>query len=188
MRGQLMAQRPHAAQESAPDELDNISDEDYLPKGQVKKLLQRERENSRKIAQEETQKILREQERSQFHMRLKSEFSDFDDVVNPETLELFEQKNPALARTIAKNADPYDMGLQTYSYIKSMGLVEKVPESRRGKEVDKKIEQNAKSIQSPMAYEKRPMAQTFQLTEQSKKDLYKEMMGYGQLASGVPNI
>ncbi len=180
--GQLMASRQPNQAESIPvDELDSVSDEDYIPKGQVKKMLQRERENSRKIAQEEVQKTLLEQEKSQFHSRLKSKFSDFDDVVNPETLELLEQQNPDIARTIVKLGDPYDMGLQSYTFIKSLGLANKIPESRRTKEVDKKIEQNKKTVQSPMAFDKRPMAQTFQMTEEFLSEVNKEMMKYASM-------
>lgn len=179
--GQLMASRQPQAEQAPVDELDNVSDEDYIPKGQVKKLLQRERENSRKIAQEEVQKTLQEQEKSQFHSRLKNKFSDFDDVVNPETLELLEQQNPDIARTIVKLGDPYDMGLQSYTFIKSLGLAQKIPESRRAKEVDKKIEQNKKTVQSPLAYDKRPMAQTFQMTEEYLSEVNKEMMRYANM-------
>lgn len=180
--GQIMAQKPQMAEQSQVDELDNVSDDDYLPKGQVKKLLQRERETARKIAQEEVQKTLHEQEKSQFHTRLKSKFSDFDEVVNPETLELLEQQNPDIARTIVKLQDPYDMGLQSYTFIKSLGLAQKIPESRRAKEIDKKIEQNKKTVQSPLAYEKRPMAQTFQMTEEYLSEVNKEMMKYANFA------
>lgn len=180
--GQLMASRqPQQAEHSQVDELDNVSDEDYIPKGQVKKLLQREREAARKIAQEEVQKTLQEQEKSQFHSKLKSKFSDFDEVVNPETLELLEQQNPDIARTIVKLGDPYDMGLQSYTFIKSLGLAQKIPDSRRAKEVDKKIDQNKKTVQSPLAYDKRPMAQTFQMTEEYLSEVNKEMMRYANM-------
>lgn len=183
MLGQLMARQSIPSEKvTAVDELDNIPDEDYLHKGHVKKLLQKEREEARKIAQEEVQKTLQEQEKAQFMIKLKSKFPDFDDVVNPETLSLLEEQDPDLAKTIVEIGDPYKMGLQSYKFIKSMGIVEKVPETRRGKEVEKKIEQNQKSVQSPMAYDKRPMAQTFQLTEKNKQDLYNEMIKYAQMA------
>lgn len=182
LMGQFMTQKSQASQETQVDEVDSIPDEDYLHKGHVKKLLQKERETARKIAQEEAQKLFQEQEKAQFMTRLKSKFSDFDDVVNSETLDLLEQQDPELAKTIVELGDPYKMGLQSYKFIKSMGLAEKVPEHKRGKEVEKKLEQNQKSVQSPMAFDKRPMAQTFQLTEKNKQELYNEMMKYSQMA------
>jgi hypothetical protein len=182
MFSQAMQTKAEPVQAAPVDELDSVPDEDYIPKGQVKKLLNREREEARKIAQEEIKKQLAEQEKSQFLNRLNAKFSDFNDVVNPETLELLEQQDPELAQTILEIGDPYKMGLQSYKYIKSMGLLDKVPDTRRSKEIDKKIEQNEKTVPSPLAYEKRPMAQTFQLTEKHKQDLYNEMIKFAQMA------
>jgi hypothetical protein len=170
------------------DELDSISDADYLAKGDVKKLLQKEREAIRKEAAQETTRVLEERERANFHNKLRQKFSDFDDVVTPETLELFEQQDPDLAGTIAELKDPYKMGLQTYKFIKSMGIASKAPAHRRSKEVEKRLDQNQKTVQSPQAYDKRPMAQTFQMTEQLKQELWREMNDCSQRASGVPNL
>lgn len=187
--GLLKTQMAAQASQSAPiDEVDSIPDADYIPKGEVKKLLKREREDIKKEAREEAKRILEEQEKANFHKRLKEKFTDFDEVVNPETLELLDNQDPDLARTIADLQDPYKIGLQTYKYIKSMGLSSKVPTQKRMKEVEKKIEQNAKTVQSPLAYDRRPMAQTFQLTEQLKQELWKEMQGYAQAADGVPKL
>ena len=173
---------------SPADELDSISDDDYLPKGKVKSLLKKEREELKREAREEAKRYWEEQEKANFHQRLKSKFADFDDVVTPETLELLDEQDPELAKTIAELQDPYKIGLQTYKYIRSMGLATKAPAHKRSKEVDKKIEQNAKTVQSPLAFDKRPLAQTFMLTEQVKQDLWKEMNQYAQMASGVPQL
>jgi hypothetical protein len=164
------------------DELDTIPPDDYIPFGKVEQLLKRSEQRSEKRAEEAVKKALEDQEKSRFMIKLKSEFPDFDDVVNPETLDLLEQQNPKLAKAIVKSGDPYDMGLQTYMFIKSMNLVDKVPGARRSQEVEKKIEQNSKSVPSPMAFDKRPMAQTFQLTEKNKQELHAEMMRYANMA------
>lgn len=171
-----------------PDELDTVSDQDYIPKGDVAKMIRRDRELTKKEALEEFERKMEEKDRANFHNKLRSKFSDFDDVVTPETLELFEQQDPDLAQTIADLKDPYKMGLQTYKFIKSMGLSSKAPSHRRSKEVEKKMEQNAKTVPSPQSYDKRPMAQTFQMTEQLKKELWREMNEYAQQAGGVPSL
>ena len=59
-----------------------------------------------------------------------------------------------------------------------MNLGDKVPSARRAKEVEKKLEQNAKTVQTPQAYDKRPMAQAFQMSKAEMANIYKEMMGY----------
>ena len=186
----LIQQQVAAQQKVAPsvDELDQISDSDYIPKGDVKKLMQKEKENIKREAVEELKRLQAQQEAANFHNRLRQKFGDFDEIVTPETLELFEQQDPDLAATIAELKDPYKMGLQTYKYIKSMRLVEKAPLHKRTKEVEEKLEKNQKTLQSPQAFDKRPIAQAFQMTEQMKKDLWKEMNQYAQQASGVPNL
>jgi len=184
MLAQMSAQAPKEV-----DELDSISDDEFIPKGKVGKLVRKE---AHRIAQEtvkqETEKLLKKQRESQFKDDLKRQFSDFDDIVNPDTLALLDQQDPELANTIASMGDPYKIGLQCYKYIKALNLSSKVPESRRAKEVEKRLEQNAKSVQTPQAYDKRPMAQAFKLTDAEKNKLFDEMNSYARLAGSVPDI
>ena len=163
------------------DELDSIGDDEFIPKGKVNRLVEkRAAKIAEDIAKRETEKFFEKQHQSQFMDRLKSKYADFDEVVNSETMALLEQQDPELATTIADLKDPYKIGVQCYKYMKAMNLADKAPQARRAKEVDKKIEQNAKTVQSPQAYDKRPMAQAFQMSKQELASLYKEMMGYAQ--------
>jgi hypothetical protein len=77
------------------------------------------------------------------------------------------------------------MAITSYKYIKALNLVDKVPNARRVREVEKKLDRNGKTIQSPMAFDKRPMAQAFKSTEADKNRLYEEMMGYASQANGL---
>lgn len=176
-----MSQLPPKVQE--PDELETLSDDEFIPKGKVKKLVQKEKESIKQEVIAEMQSMQKKQLDSQFLERLKKQYSDFDDVVNPETLSLLEKQDPELAETIVDLKDPYKIGIQSYKYIKALGLAEKAPGIRRAKEVEKKLEKNEKTVQTPQAYEKRPLAQAFQMTESEKQNLYKEMMGYASQAS-----
>lgn len=160
------------------DELENLSDDEFIPKGKVRKLVQREKEQIKREAVEEVQKLLKQREELQFMDRLKSKYTDFDDVVNSETMALLEEQDPELATTIADLKDPYKIGMQCYKYMKAMNLSEKIPQSRRSKEVEKKLEQNSKTVQSPQAYDKRPMAQAFQMSKSELSNIYEEMMKY----------
>lgn len=174
------------------DEFDAIGDDEFVPLGKVKKLAeknnQRVLKNTEELVRQEVAKALKTQEQSQFMDRLNRQYSDFSEVVNPETLSLLEEKEPELAATIAESKDPYKIGVQSYKYIKAMGLSQKAVESRREKQVDKAIEKSEKAISSPMAFDKRPIAQAFKLTDAMKKDLYREMHGYAALASSVPEM
>jgi len=174
------------------DEFDQISDEEFIPLGKVKKLAEKNAQkvikNTEELVRQEVQKALKKQEDNQFLDRLNRQYSDFSEVVNPETLSILEEKEPELASTIADLKDPYKIGVQSYKYIKAMGLSQKATEARREKEIDKAIAKSEKAVTSPMAYDKRPIAQAFKLTDAMKKDLYREMHGYAALASSVPEL
>lgn len=161
------------------EEEEELPADDYVPWGKTKSYLEKRTSKERDAIKKE---VLAEVERNRWKERLSAKYADFDDVVNVETLALLEKNDPELGATIAELKDPYKIGLQSYKYIKSLGLHEKVSPARRAIEVEKKLEKNSKSVQSPQAFDKRPMAQAFRLTEADKKQLYKEMMGYASQA------
>lgn len=169
------------------DELDSIGDDDYVPKAKSKKLVQKEIDPLRKEV-EELKAQLQNREQNDRIQHLRRQYSDFDEVVNSETMALLEQQDPELAQTIVDLKDPYKIGIQTYKYIKAMNLQAKVPDSRRSKEIDQKLAANAKTVQSPLANDKRPMAQAFKLTEAEKSKLQEEMFHYAAFASSVPEM
>ena len=172
-----------------PDEIDSIGDEEFIPKGKVQKLVERKAQQyAEQSANKAVERFAKEQNDNQFLERLNRQYSDFSEIVNPETLSLLEEKEPELAKTIADLKDPYKIGMQSYKFIKAMNLTEKLPESRREKEIEKKIEKAEKAVQSPMAFDKRPIAQAFKMTDAMKKDLYREMMGYAAYANSVPDL
>lgn len=190
MQAQLANSQQPVRQEV--DEFDKIGDEEFIPLGKVKKLAERNSQkvlkNTEELVRQEVQKALKKQEDTQFMDRLSRQYSDFSEIVNPETLSILEEKEPELAATIADLKDPYKIGVQSYKYIKAMGLSQSATEQRREKEVDKAIAKSEKSVTSPMAFDKRPIAQAFKLTDAMKKDLYREMHGYAALASSVPEM
>lgn len=171
----LLTAIPKETPKQETDELDLLSDDDYLPAGQVKKLVQREKEA---IVRDTMAALKQEQQKAyeaKFLDRLKEKFSDFDDVVNAETMGLLEEQDPELAQTIVDLKDPYKIGLMTYKQVKALGLETKVPQARRTREVEKKLEANGRTVQTPQAYDKRPLAQAYVMTDTEKKNLYREM-------------
>jgi len=178
----LNAQRT-PVQERAPvvDEFDGIPEEEFLTKGQSRKMA---RNDARIIAREEFNKAKKEQDDLNFISTLQSKYDDFSEIVNPDSIALLEEQEPELAKTIADLKDPYKIGLASYKFIKKSGITGSVPDSRHAKEVQKKIEKNEKIVQSPQAFDKRPMAQAFKATEAEKTALYEEMMGFASQGSG----
>lgn len=174
------------------DEFDKIGAEEFIPFGKVMELTEK---NSRKVLKNAEELVDKAVERrlkkiqdDQFMDRLSRQYSDFSEIVNPETLSILEEKEPELAATIMDLKDPYKIGVQSYKYIKAMGISKTATESRREKEIDKAITKAEKAVTSPMAYDKRPIAQAFKLTDAMKKDLYREMHGYAAMANSVPEM
>lgn len=190
LQAQLANQQPQYHQEI--DEFDKIGDEEFIPFSKVKKLAEKNSQkvlkNAEELVRTEVAKALKKQEDSQFMDRLNRQYADFSEIVTPETLSILEEKEPELAATIADLKDSYKIGVQSYKYIKAMKLSETVKDVRREKEVDKAIEKSEKAVTSPMAYDKRPIAQAFKLTDAMKKDLYREMHGYAAHANSVPEM
>lgn len=160
------------------------ADDEFVPAGKVKAISKR----SVQPLEEELKSLKQDFQKTQNAIQydnLKRRYPDFDDVVNWNTLELLANQEPELAAMIDQLQDPYKMGLQSYKYIKALKLDEKVPNARRAKEVTQKIDRNEKAVQSPQAYEKRPMAQAYVATQADNKKLYEEMMFYASQANGL---
>jgi len=184
MMQQLMAnQRLQPQQVTQPEEdiIQELSREEYVPGEKVAKGFRKLEERFDKRVEEIEKKYASQQQTALFN-ELKREFPDFDSVVNSETLALLEETNPRLARTIAASNNPYAIAIQSYEYIKAKGLSSKAPVSKRSKEIEAKIEQNKKSVNTPQAFDKRPMAQAFTMSDAMKKELAAEMYGYAQHA------
>ena len=178
----MSQQQVHSA--PAPQEEDIITDiakEEYVAGEKVAKGFKKLEEKFDRRVQE-IERRYEEKHKNALFNDLKREFPDFDEVVNSETLSLLEETNPRLASTIASSKDPYSIAVQSYEYIKAKGLSNKGSSSKRAQEVEQKLEQNKKTVQSPQAFEKRPMAAAFKMTETMKKELQQEMYHFAQQA------
>lgn len=181
----LMSQQA-TNQVSAPQEEDYLAEiqrEEYVSGEKVAKSLKKQEENFKKQLLEVERKY-EDKHRASLLQDLKKEHSDFDDVVTTESLNILETKYPRQAQIIAKTKDPYEMALLSYDYIKMYGISEDVPKERRVKEIEKKMEQNKKTVATPQAFDKRPIAQAYRLTEQEKKKLAEEMYHYAGMSGG----
>lgn len=182
----INAQRMPQQQYVQPEEdvIEQLAKQDYVAGQDVAKAFKKLKQEM-KSEMDEVRKSHTSHQQNSLLNDVKREYADFDQVVNPETLDLIEETNPRLAASLAKTMkeDPYSFAIQSYEYIKSKGLSK--PASKRIVETEKKIEQNKKIVQSPQAFDKRPMAQAFdsdRLVEDQKKVLQREMYKYAQQA------
>ena len=164
-----------------PDEFDSIAKDDYPTWGQTDRRIDKRAEA---IAEKKYMELERQKDQANFLKKLTSKYSDFQDVVNADSIALLEKKEPELAATIADLKDPYKMGFQTYHYLKKSGLGDEVVKEQDAKESKKKLKENEKVVQSPQAFNKRPMAEAFKLTKSEKTKLYEEMMSAASRTSG----
>ncbi len=114
----------------------DVNDDDYVDgkkyKKQVKTLRKEAQENKQRL-EEIYQKITQENA----EVRLKSQFSDFDSVVNKENIERLASQKPALYRSILANPDIYDRGYTAYELIKNSGMI-----SNEYAQQDRRLEDN----------------------------------------------
>ena len=172
------------------DILSQIQKEEYVPGEKVVKAIKNQQAQfDRKL--QEIESRYQNVQNNAILSELKRDRADFAQVVNPDTLALLKEIDPRIAHALEQTPDPYLREATRYDVIKSRGLVSQTSTTKQSKEVDRKIEQNKKVVQSPQVYDKRPMAKAFdyaRLDKKAQEDLQKEMYHFARKAHGVPQI
>jgi hypothetical protein len=176
MREQYEAEieRYRKAQEpQEPDELDSLSDDDWMTFSQYKKA-------SERLIQERVNKALQEAEmqRSERELpqRLKTTFPDFDTVVTEQNVQQLIALEPELAQAVEKIGDKYAQAVAAYKYIKAFIPQATADTTKANDKIAKNLGQpkamGAATASSPLA-----TAASFDkgLTPEMKKQLYAEM-------------
>lgn len=122
---------------------------------------------------------LQQTRQSMAEERLKTQYPDFDRVVNEQTIGEFRKRNPGLAASIAQTEDLYEKAQAAYTLIKNMGIYQ---EDNYGPDRHKAETNSAKPRpsntispqrgESPLSH-----ANAFAngLTEDLRKQLWREM-------------
>lgn len=150
-----------------PEPEDNLAEDDILTVSQARKL-------ATKMAQE----AIRQREAATVDERLKLKFSDYDQVVTTENIELLKQNDPELALSLQRlSDDPYSQSIAAYKLLKKSGYVvqNKAPTLEKKKALEnsqKPISVNAVTKQSAIGN-----AHAFEngLTPDLKKQLWADM-------------
>ena len=175
-----MSQQQAPKVEVEEDDFD-ISDDTYIEGKHLKKYvksLRQELKNNKKQFEQYNQ----QSELTNAEIRLKSQFNDFENIVNEENLKRLEYEKPSLYRTILSSNNLYDKGYAAYELIKHSGIV-----NNKYEDVDKKIEDNkskprSASNASPQQGQT-PLGQVGDydrrvLTEDRKKEILKQSLIY----------
>lgn len=185
---QLMTtQQMQVPQEAEEDILSQIEREEYVPGDKVVKALKKQQQDFAKQL-DEIKQLHQKQEISKQETQLRSQYSDYDEIVNSDTLDMLKEINPKLFNRVVNllKVDPMDGASFAYETIVSQGIVDQVPGLKRSKEIEKKLDQNKKTVQSPQAYNKRPMAQAMSYpdTKEAKTALWHETLKYANMGGG----
>lgn len=153
------------------DELDKLGNDDIITRGHTEKLIDRR-------AKQYAKEAIKEYIASTVEERVKSKFSDYDEIVNQENIENLKRKKPELAQSLAHNPDPYAQAVAVYDAIKMIGGSQKPDDSSRfEKERAQKNSQKPVSVNAVTKNSAIGNAHLFEngLTPELKKSLYAEM-------------
>lgn len=128
------------------DPLDGIED-DYIDAKVLRAKLERERAHLKKEAKEIAKQTIREERESEekrnFLQRLKSQFSDYDQVMNESNIANLEQIDPVFLETVLEVPDDYARRLKTYKKLKSLQSAKQKQDDKVS--IKEKVDENAKN-------------------------------------------
>jgi len=150
------------------DELLSLSPDDIVTYGQVDRLAE-------KKAREIVDKVFQERETAELPKKVKAQYSDFDEIVNKETVKEFEQSEPALASACAVSANPYEATYKMLKILRQQKTDGKIAKNEEIIDRNLKVPPPATSISRSSGLQD---ANSF--GELSQADLYKEMMQFSR--------
>lgn len=133
-----MSQNQQSTRMQLEDDEDDfdLSDDTYIEGKHLKKYV-RNLKNELKNTKKQFEEYNQQQSQYNAEIRLKSQFSDFDSIVNTENIDKLKQQKPALFRTIMANQDIYDKGYAAYELIKNSGIL-----ADQYNDLEKRVEDN----------------------------------------------
>lgn len=119
--------------------------EDYVDPARLRAKLDKERAHFKKeakaIAKQTYEEERKEDERKNFLPRLKSQFPDYDQVMNETNIAALEQADPVFVETLMEVSDEYSRRSKAYKKIKALQAAPKPEE----KSIKAKVEENARN-------------------------------------------
>lgn len=152
-----------------PKEIDPLDGaEDFVDPARLRAKLEKERANFKKEAKEIAKQTIREEREEEgkrnYLQRLKSQFSDYDQVMNEQSIANLQNVDPVFLETVLEVPDDYARRLSTYKKLKSMQSV-KPQES-----IKEKVEENMKNPYFISPSSGTPSAVEFDIRSQGARD------------------
>ena len=159
-------QRQQAMQAEPVDELAGLGQEDYLTRKQAEALAIRK-----------AQELMAQQEQATAEDRARLKYRDYDDVVTDDNIDELIKDDPEVADLIRSSQNPH---ATAYKLIKKTASFQEKSKKKPAHETEKIIKNTQKPVSSN-AVQARPLAQANSYafsSEEEKRQLYNEMMGY----------
>jgi len=135
-----------------------------------------------KKLEEELKTFQESSSQSNAESRLKSQFPDFDKVVNKENIELLKQTEPEMANLLLQGKDLYSKGVSAYKMLRNLGIYKEdhYADDRERAQRNSKLPRSSSSVGAQSGDSPISKANAFAegLTPDLKKNLWKEMEMY----------
>jgi len=143
MRSEL-SQIKEALQPKESDPLDGV--EDFVDPERLRAKLDKVSANLKKEAKEIARQTIREEreqeEKRNYLSRLKSQFSDYDEVMNEANIVNLESVDPVFLETVLEVPDEYARRLKTYKKLKTL---QQAPREDSKSSIKDKVEENSRN-------------------------------------------
>ena len=161
-------------------EADNSYDEfDLEPDSLAEGKHIRKVSNKIKDLEKQLQAYQQQSQESMVEARLKSKYSDFDEIVSGSNVESLRQMHPEVWNTINSTSDLYNKAVSAYTLIKNLGISGPAPYDVDKTSLQKNFNKprNSSSVSPQLGDTPVTRANAFEggLTEELKNQLYKEM-------------
>ncbi len=100
--------------------MDSLPDEELIDKAKFKRLIERERQNLRKEAEEVARQTYRKIDSENYQQRLYQAFPDYDSVVNSANAEKLQEKDPEFVALLGREKDEYVRREMAYKKMKRL--------------------------------------------------------------------
>ena len=156
------------------DDDEDWGDEPYLEQKKFKRIMQRERAAIIEEAEARARRVIEEENSRNYMSRLKSDYSDFNEVCTDESLNRLEAANPDIAKEILSLKDPYQQRKMAYLTIKTAGFHKK-PEPENPS-IQSQIDNNPRKLYyTPNTASTSATAMTGDFSESGKKQAYEKI-------------
>jgi hypothetical protein len=109
------------------DELDALPDDELLDKAKFKRLIEKERSNMRKEAEEVARQTYQKLDSENYQQKLYSAFPDYDQIVNSSNAEKLQAKDPEFMSLLAEVKDEYKRREMAYKKMKKIAAEDEKP-------------------------------------------------------------